>query len=135
VSTFHRHTRIGLVVAPLVAWAAGALAYNANVALPSCPFKAITGFDCPGCGATRAGASLIQGDVLAALDHHALLIVLPAAFALFWAIKSLVPAVQPACARLAQRPALSALVVIGVFWAARLLPFAPFDVLAAGTVG
>ncbi len=40
-----------------------------------CPWRAVTGLDCPFCGATRAAAALGRGDVVAALDHNALLVV------------------------------------------------------------
>ena len=32
----------------------------------TCPFRAVTGWDCPLCGGTRMGAALLHGDVLAA---------------------------------------------------------------------
>ena len=33
---------------------------------PSCPFRALTGFNCPGCGTTRALHQLLHGNVVAA---------------------------------------------------------------------
>lgn len=38
---------------------------------PRCPFYAVTGHLCPGCGATRAIAELLHGDVAAALHFNA----------------------------------------------------------------
>lgn len=35
--------------------------------LPKCPVKTLTGWDCPGCGSTRALHSLIEGEPLQAL--------------------------------------------------------------------
>jgi hypothetical protein len=35
--------------------------------LPLCPFAFFTGWPCPGCGLTRAGISLLQGDVIGAV--------------------------------------------------------------------
>lgn len=39
--------------------------------LPVCPFKALTGLDCPGCGGLRMVYSLMHGDVLGALRYNA----------------------------------------------------------------
>ncbi|RZK74611.1 MAG: DUF2752 domain-containing protein [Pedobacter sp.] len=38
--------------------------------LLSCPFKAHTGVDCPGCGFQRSIIALIQGDVQGAFGHY-----------------------------------------------------------------
>lgn len=40
---------------------------------PACPFHALTGLNCPGCGLTRGFHALFQGDVLSALHFNALL--------------------------------------------------------------
>jgi hypothetical protein len=50
---------------------------------PLCPTKALTGLDCPGCGGLRATHALVTGDVVGALDHNALvvLVILPLAVA------------------------------------------------------
>ena len=67
-------------VAAPVAVAAVALAAAAGVAvrgphLPGvdCPSRTLTGLDCPGCGATRSAAALLDGDLVRAVDHHVLL--------------------------------------------------------------
>lgn len=36
----------------------------------SCPAKALTGMDCPGCGAQRAVSDLLRGDLSAAWGHY-----------------------------------------------------------------
>ncbi|WP_032688976.1 DUF2752 domain-containing protein [Mycobacteroides abscessus] len=43
--------------------------------LPVCPFKALTGLDCPACGGLRMVYSLMHGDVLAALRYNAVALV------------------------------------------------------------
>jgi hypothetical protein len=43
---------------------------------PRCPFYAMTGHYCPGCGATRAIAELLHGHVAAALHFNAAMILL-----------------------------------------------------------
>ena len=35
-----------------------------------CPFRALTGLPCPGCGMTRAWISLLHGDLSAAFRFH-----------------------------------------------------------------
>jgi hypothetical protein len=58
---------------------------------PLCPTKALTGLDCPGCGGLRAVHSLTHGDILGALDHNALvvLVVIPVAVLLWvrWLVR------------------------------------------------
>jgi hypothetical protein len=40
---------------------------------PVCPFNALTGLACPGCGMTRGLHALLHGDALGALDYNLLL--------------------------------------------------------------
>ena len=40
---------------------------------PQCPFHALTGMNCPGCGLTRGFHALFHGDVLSALHYNAML--------------------------------------------------------------
>ena len=42
---------------------------------PKCPFKTITGYQCPGCGSQRAVSSLMNLDILNALKENSLLII------------------------------------------------------------
>lgn len=42
---------------------------------PTCPFRTVTGLDCPGCGSMRALHQLTRGHVVAAADYNALLLV------------------------------------------------------------
>ncbi|WP_243836001.1 DUF2752 domain-containing protein [Sphingobacterium paludis] len=41
---------------------------------PKCPFKTLTGLDCPGCGSQRAIHALLHGDILGAIRFNALLL-------------------------------------------------------------
>ena len=43
---------------------------------PPCPFHALTGLLCPGCGATRAFAALIHGNIGEAMHRNGLFVVL-----------------------------------------------------------
>lgn len=40
----------------------------------SCPFHALTGYDCPGCGGTRAVRSLLKGDLRMSVQYHPLVL-------------------------------------------------------------
>jgi hypothetical protein len=58
---------------------------NATGHYPLCPTKYLTGLDCPGCGGLRSVHALMHGDVVGALDHNALvvLLIIPVAVALW----------------------------------------------------
>ena len=49
---------------------------ESNGFYPQCPFHALTGLLCPGCGATRAIAALVHGHVVDALHLNALVVLL-----------------------------------------------------------
>lgn len=65
----------GALLGLAVSWAAVALVDPSDRGPTLCPWRSLTGLDCPFCGATRAAASLAHGDVVGALDHNALLVV------------------------------------------------------------
>lgn len=103
------------------AWAAVAVARPGDGGPVWCPWRAVTGLDCPFCGATRAMASLGHGDVVAALDHNALLVlvVLPMA-ALGWALwVARARAGQP-LPQISNRALTLGLLVVGMWWVLRL---------------
>jgi Protein of unknown function (DUF2752) len=97
-------------------------------AVPTCIVKLTTGFDCPGCGGTRAFYYLLQGNVPAAARHHMLFVFgLPFLIYMYvaWAGQQVFHRRLPA---LRLPPA-----TIGIFLAAwfaftvlRNLPWAPF---------
>jgi hypothetical protein len=72
--------------------AAGALAYAAAVLvadpfhrdLPTCPFLAVTGWHCPGCGSTRAAWLLLHGDLPGAVATNALVLPIAVLLAARW---------------------------------------------------
>ncbi|WNG80005.1 DUF2752 domain-containing protein [Mycobacterium sp. ITM-2016-00316] len=76
--------RAGLIGAGVAV--AGALAYigladphRPGFLFPGCPFKALTGLDCPACGGLRMTHDLLNGDLAAAvIDNVFLLVALPA---------------------------------------------------------
>lgn len=43
---------------------------KANIYLLPCPFKYLTGYDCPGCGFQRAALALLKGDVHQSLQLY-----------------------------------------------------------------
>jgi len=71
---------LGLLAAGL---AGAAYLYTRNPhlpgqALPFCPWRRVTGLQCPGCGGTRMAWDLLHGDLFAAWrDNAALLLALP----------------------------------------------------------
>ena len=87
-----------------------------------CLFHAVTGLDCPLCGATRATLRLLRGDVVGALDMNALWVLSIPLLAVWlvvaWRRRSLVVA----------RP--QYLFAVGlVFAVVRNLPWSPFTAL------
>lgn len=48
-----------------------------------CPFRLLTGYECPTCGTTRSIGSLLQGDVVGAFNNNPLGIVVSAALVWF----------------------------------------------------
>ena len=58
-----------------------------------CPFRRLTGWQCPACGATRMTYDLLHGDVVRAWQDNALLL-LVAPLALWWLTRWLVAGVQ-----------------------------------------
>ena len=61
---------------------AGALVYiglvdphNPDSVFPVCPFRLLTGWNCPGCGALRMIHDVLHGDLAAAVNDNVLLLV------------------------------------------------------------
>ena len=49
----------------------------------TCPTYSCTGLYCPGCGMTRAGMALVQGDFSSAFSHHPFSLLFAAAWIFF----------------------------------------------------
>ena len=99
---------------------------------PVCPFHAMTGLNCPGCGATRGMHALLNGDVLTALHFNAMLIVFVplmiygiAALVLFGIRGRGLPV-----PRFATQGTWAFLVLMIAFGVLRNLPFYPFTILS-----
>ena len=71
---------------------------------PTCPIRHYFGIECPGCGATRALAALLQGHLMEALRLNALFVLL-LPFALAGAAESYRRALRPGRFRWPRPPA------------------------------
>lgn len=79
-TTGHRGPRFATVGTAAIV--AGALAYVGlrdphapGFGFPPCPFRALTGWNCPGCGGLRMTHDLLHGDLGAAVVDNAFLVV------------------------------------------------------------
>jgi hypothetical protein len=93
---------------------------------PRCPFHAVTGLWCPGCGTLRAVHDVVHGHVLAGAGRNPLLVVL--APLLVWSVLGWLGVVRR------PDPPAWALVALGVvvvaFTVLRNVPVSPFAALA-----
>ncbi len=94
---------------------------------PLCPFRAVTGLDCPGCGTLRGIHELATGHPLAALDQNALaIVVLPALILVWiaWVRRAWTGEPRPA----PHRPwvPFTVLVLVLGWWVVRNIPTVPF---------
>lgn len=122
-----------LPVAGGVVWTLRRLDPNAaDSLLPGCPFLALTGLYCPGCGSTRCLHALAHFDPVAAIAMNPLLVLaLPVLLMmLLWSAGLRPGFLDPLMARLGQ-PRLWLWLLLG-FGLLRNLPLAPFVWLAPG---
>ena len=96
---------------------------------PACPFRMLTGFNCPGCGSTRGLHRLLHGDVVAAFEFNPLLIIsLPFLLYALMRYTSAALGGQPLnWNRLNARYISTLIAVIISFWIFRNTPFYPFS--------
>ena len=99
---------------------------------PGCIFRALTGYDCIGCGVTRMFHALAHFDLLRAFAMNPLAFVLTAIspFLIAWKV-GWQPAALGQLVRFLSQPKLW-LLVLPSYWIARNLPWPPFSWLAPG---
>lgn len=100
---------------------------------PVCTFRQLTGFDCPGCGLTRALHALVTGDPLRAIDHNVFILALvPVAVYMYarWVIASTTGHQLPTV-RVPRFLAYSLLPLVLAFWVVRNVPVGPLSFLAS----
>jgi len=102
---------------------------------PVCPFRAVTGWDCPGCGGTRAVHQLLTGHLGAAIDLNLLAVLaLPfLAWALWAAIVAALGGPRYPTPSLSRRWSWALVVLIAVFWVVRNVPGTPLSWLGTTT--
>jgi hypothetical protein len=95
---------------------------------PGCPFRALTGLDCPGCGSTRAVHQLLHGQLAAAFEFNPLLILsLPFFLYALWRYTGATLRGQPVTWPQPDAKYIWTIVAaIGCFWIFRNTPFYPF---------
>lgn len=106
------------------------------VFFPRCPFKWITGLDCPGCGSQRAVHALLHGDIQSAADHNLLLLISLPFFAVhagYYVRGALNGKFRSFRAMYHPAVPVTALVVIGLFWVLRNIPVGPLSYLGSST--
>ena len=99
---------------------------------PQCPFYALTGLSCPGCGATRGMHQLLNGDLTAALDYNALLMLF-VPMIIYFVLNLVSVAVRGQTLGIGKLPPAGIwafAVVLFVFGVLRNLPLYPFTILA-----
>lgn len=92
---------------------------------PKCPFHALTGLDCPGCGSQRAIHALLQGHFQEALKANALFIAALPYLGLWIILEALSKICNSQASRRLQsslygsKAAIAVLVIIILFWIIR----------------
>jgi hypothetical protein len=97
---------------------------------PACPFRALTGFTCPGCGSTRGLHRLLHGDVIGAFEFNPLFVLAtPFLIYAFLRYSNAIMRGRPIKRHQLNAKYIWALfVVILSFWIFRNTPFYPFKI-------
>jgi len=105
---------------------------SAGHVLPPCPFHALTGLYCPGCGSTRTLHALLHGDIGQAMAMNPLLVLaLPVLAAMALNAAGWMPRGSEPLWRLLARPK-PWLWLLSGYMLLRNLPWVPFAWLAPG---
>jgi hypothetical protein len=134
----YRVHRERLTASAVVAMAAGGLSFiylldpETSDLYPTCPFLALTGFYCPGCGTLRALHQLTRGHPVAALDLNPLMMLLLPFVAYFLASHAMLAVTGRPLRTYFVRPALiwALLGIVLLYWLLRNIPAYPFTLLA-----
>lgn len=102
---------------------------NAAGSFGLCPFLAVTGWQCPGCGTLRATRALTRGDLLLAADLNVLTTLLVPALIVAWVTWLLATSGRRSATwQLPSWAGTAVAVAVPLFWIARNTPW--FAVLA-----
>ncbi|MFI0355838.1 DUF2752 domain-containing protein [Actinomadura sp. 9N407] len=117
-----------LVLAAAVVGFVAVVDPNADGTYPTCPFLALTGHQCPGCGALRTLHALAHGQLGEALALNVFVVSMLPVLAFFWLRWTVARARdRPARARAGDPRLIWALFAgIMAFWLVRNLPFGAF---------
>jgi hypothetical protein len=131
-------TAVGLAGAAVAGCAYVALVDpNESSWYPQCPFKAMTGWDCPGCGITRAVRAVVTGNPQRALDHNALLVLAVVVGLVWYGVNWLrTRRGRPPLALRRSAWWTGALVaLVALFWVTRNIPWGPLGWLDSAASG
>ncbi|WP_407690111.1 DUF2752 domain-containing protein [Rubrobacter aplysinae] len=104
---------------------------NSNL-FPRCPFLAMTGCYCPGCGSLRAIHQLARGELVAALGLNPMMVLSVPFIAYYFTSQLKLTFFGQSLRRFFIQPVFiwSLLLIILVYWILRNIPVYPFSLLA-----
>ena len=100
---------------------------------PVCPFYAITGLYCPGCGTLRCLHALLHADLRSAFGFNALTVLLTPMLVVAWLSVGVAGIGGRHPPRVWNAPRWTGWVIavaVGLFWILRNVPWAPFSWMA-----
>jgi hypothetical protein len=134
---FRRWLRWGaMLIAVLAVCAGGVCIYvfdpKASGIYPICPFHALTGLHCPGCGTGRAMHELLHGNVWAAMHYNPLAVILlpPVTYGMLSVALQFVGRKPLPNVFIPAFWIWTLLAVILLYWVLRNIPYYPFSLLA-----